>query len=33
MSNDLPGPTDFVNEAYALTDKESILAFYRKWAR
>lgn len=32
MSDDLPGPSDFVNEAYALNDKESILAFYRKWA-
>ena len=27
------GPSDFITEAYSLGDKQSILAFYRKWAR
>ena len=27
------GPSDFVTEAYSLGDKQSILEFYRKWAR
>ncbi len=26
------GPNDFVTEAYSLSDKKSVLAFYRKWA-
>ncbi len=29
---DARGPNAFVTEAYGLHDKESILAFYRKWA-
>lgn len=33
MPDDPAGPNAFVSEAYGLNDKESILAFYRKWAR
>jgi predicted TPR repeat methyltransferase len=33
MTPDQQGPNEFVAEAYALEDKESILSFYRKWAR